>query len=376
MTAKNREETIVNFLKGTKWENARRVDKDTDCSKRRYEYLCKTYETAILMDCPHSEPIGPFADVASILRKLGYTVPEIFKVDRKEQLAIVEYLPGREFELIHGREFENAMHKGIDLLIDLHKRFDPSQARLPDYRYSDQWYMFWDDLFPVWGTTAILNKKRNTILAEYHKYNKVNDHHIYEIGDTRLNQEIDWCNLLNNRKIKVRYNYPPDEYLKKWRDIWHDLHNQVDKSEKSLMLLDFHTPNLKYINFKEGIQQVGLLDFQDAVIGPKAYDVVSLVEDARRKIEKPFQRDLLNHYIKDSNISDYQEFLKTYAIMGARRNLRNIGSWYRFAMREYDYSHMDCINHHWFYLQDCLKQPVLKDLYELVKPFVPEKLLC
>ena len=67
MPAKNREETIRRFLEGTKWENAERVDKTTDCSCRRYEYLNLPNSTAILMDCPHSEPIGPFVDVAEIL---------------------------------------------------------------------------------------------------------------------------------------------------------------------------------------------------------------------------------------------------------------------------------------------------------------------
>jgi hypothetical protein len=336
MTAKNREETVVNFLKGTKWENAKRKNQSADCSCRRYEYLSLPNETAILMDCPHSEPIGPFSDVAKILTNLGYTVPTIYKEDRDEQLALVEYLAGTDFDKLEGKSFEIAMHKGIDLLVDLHKRFDEKKLDvwLPDYRYSDQWYMFWDDLFPVWGMTEISKEQGGN--------------------------------------FEERFDYPPNKILKQWRDIWHELHNESDKSKTSLMLLDYHTPNLKYIPYKEGLKQVGLLDFQDAVIGPCAYDVVSLIEDARKTVEKPLQKDLLNHYIKDSNISDYQEFLKSFTIMSARRNLRNIGSWYRFKKAKNDTTHFECVKRHWFYLQESLQQPVLKDLYELVKPFTPE----
>ena len=336
MPAKNREETIRRFLEGTKWENAERVDKTTDCSCRRYEYLNLPNSTAILMDCPHSEPIGPFVDVAEILSELGYSVPKIYKADRKEQLAIVEYLNGEDFDKLEGKKFETAMHKAIDLLVDLHKRFDPAELDiwLPDYRYADQWYMFWDDLFPVWSMREITKDR------------------VDEFGD--------------------RYDYPSDSVLKEWRDEWYKLHNEADKSEKSLMLLDYHTPNLRYMPDRNGLRQVGLLDFQDAVIGPKSYDLVSLIEDARVKIRRDLQKDLLDRYLSKADVNDENEFLKSYAIMGARRNLRNIGSWYRFRKNKNDTTHFECVETHWFYLEEGLKHPVLKDLYKLVEPFTPE----
>ncbi|MCM2294427.1 tRNA (adenosine(37)-N6)-threonylcarbamoyltransferase complex ATPase subunit type 1 TsaE [Allorhizobium sp. BGMRC 0089] len=128
--------------------------------------------------------------------------------------------------------------------------------------------------------------------------------------------------------------------------IWQKLIGLLD-DRTHLVLRDVHSPNLLWQAEKEGIQRVGLIDFQDAMIGPAAYDLASLLQDARVTIPAAMQADLHDHYIdlrRDEAGFDAVAFRRDFAIMAAQRNCKLMGLWVRLKLRDNkpDYMrHMD-----------------------------------
>ena len=84
---------------------------------------------------------------------------------------------------------------------------------------------------------------------------------------------------------------------KKFIDLWEELINKIKDTEKSIVLRDYHSPNLLWQVNESHINQVGLIDFQDAVFGPAVYDLVSLVQDARVNVDLSLQERLTQHYL-------------------------------------------------------------------------------
>ncbi len=104
------------------------------------------------------------------------------------------------------------------------------------------------------------------------------------------------------------------------------------------MLRDFHSPNLIWLGERPGIAKVGIIDFQDAVLGPAAYDLVSLLQDARIDVPEQLELALLTRYIKARHAADETfdpaGFAEIYAIMSAQRNTRLLGTFARLNRRD------------------------------------------
>jgi aminoglycoside/choline kinase family phosphotransferase len=94
-------------------------------------------------------------------------------------------------------------------------------------------------------------------------------------------------------------------------------------------LRDFHSPNLLWLPRRSEIARLGILDFQDAVMGPPAYDLASLLQDARVDVPEQMELDLLGRYVRgrrqgepDFNPTD---FIKTYVTVAAQRASKILG---------------------------------------------------
>lgn len=330
------------FLDRRIWKKARvkPFDAKFGYSSKKFDLLDLYGKYFVFMEFESEIESHQFAAVSKQLANLGYRSPKI--CDMADRFLIVEYLEGKVFSELNWYDLRIAMPSALDLLIDLHSKFDPSTETIPlfDYRYSDTLYSRWDDLFPVWGMTSIL-KDNNLRWSDI--YNDVDD------SESMM---------------------PPKRVMDEWRYAWFDLHLQAEKVNPTLMLFDYHSPNLLYSDNLEGIRRVGLTDFQDAMIGPITYDVVSLIQDARIRVHRRFQDNLLSHYLKNADIKDEDEFLASYFIMGARRNIRNVGSWYRFR----ELHGKDYVEEHaplnWFYLETCLDHDSLEPVRHLIEPFM------
>jgi aminoglycoside/choline kinase family phosphotransferase len=128
-------------------------------------------------------------------------------------------------------------------------------------------------------------------------------------------------------------------------------------------LRDFHSPNLIWLNERPGIAKVGIIDFQDAVLGPAAYDLVSLLQDARIDVPEPQELALLTRYIKARRATDDTfdppDFAELYAVMSAQRNTRLLGTFARLNRRDGKPQYLRHQPRIWTYLNRSLAHPLL-----------------
>lgn len=153
-----------------------------------------------------------------------------------------------------------------------------------------------------------------------------------------------------------------DEYFA----IWDGLIDQLVDSETNLLLRDFHSPNIVWRDEKVGTDKVGLIDFQDAMIGPTAYDVASLVQDARVTIHPDLSEAMLERYLvlrrQQSATFDETKFRDAFAIMATQRNCKLAGIWVRLMQRDGKPGYMRHMPRTMDYLKAVLKNDRLSPL--------------
>jgi hypothetical protein len=129
------------------------------------------------------------------------------------------------------------------------------------------------------------------------------------------------------------------------------------------VLRDFHSPNLIWLGERSGVGRVGVIDFQDAVLGPAAYDVVSLLQDARIDVPEALELALLTRYIKARRDADRgfdpAGFAALYALMSAQRNTRLLGTFARLNRRDGKPQYLRHQPRIWTYLTRSLAHPAL-----------------
>ncbi len=119
-----------------------------------------------------------------------------------------------------------------------------------------------------------------------------------------------------------------------WRAAWAPLLAEVAGDAATLVLRDVHAENLIWLPEREGPARAGLLDFQDALFGHPAYDLVSLLQDARRDVEPAIAEAMMARYLRGACIDDEAAFARAYAILGAQRNAKILGIFIRLARRD------------------------------------------
>src|SRR5690606_1514978 len=148
--------------------------------------------------------------------------------------------------------------------------------------------------------------------------------------------------------------------------LWSELRPVMDAGPSSLFLRDFHSPNIIWLGARTGIARVGLIDFQDALIGSRAYDVVSFLQDARRDVPVAREEAMLARYVSHARADlagfDEEEFRAAYAVLGAERALRLIGLWPRLLKRDGKPQYMAHMPRTMDYLRRNLAHPALRDL--------------
>jgi aminoglycoside/choline kinase family phosphotransferase len=152
------------------------------------------------------------------------------------------------------------------------------------------------------------------------------------------------------------------DYVASWRDA---LAVAVEAAP-TWVLRDFHSPNLIWLPERQGIARVGLLDFQDAMMGPPAYDVASLLQDARVDVPEPMEIALLGRYVRQRLESeatfDPAAFAQVYATVAAQRASKILGIFARLDRRDGKPQYLRHIPRVWSYLQRSLAHPALAAL--------------
>jgi aminoglycoside/choline kinase family phosphotransferase len=282
---------------------------------RAYESIeTATGETLILMDWPRppegppvldgkpypkvahiAEDAYPFVAIADYLREIGLAAPQVLQVDYEQGILLLENLGSDGVLDDEGRPIADRYRESVVCLAFLHSH----------------------------------ETRQDLTVGENHI------HHIPDFDPVAMKMEarllLDW--YLPWKRGAAATEEERGEYLA----IWDDLIRALESAEKNLLLRDFHSPNIIWRPDAAGVHRVGLIDFQDAMIGPTAYDVASIVQDARVDIPKALADQLMIDYItlrKSLGPFDEQAFLKAWAIMAAQRNCKLAGLWVRLKQRD------------------------------------------
>ena len=307
-----RQDAVASFLARNRWTATALQSLAGDASFRKYYRLVDGARRAVLMDAaPPQEDVRPFLSVARHLRRLGYSAPEILDADETNGLLLLEDFGDETYtRRLAAGEDEYALYaRAVDLLIDLHRTRDAVAPELPDY----------DDA-RLLAEAALLT-----------------DWFLPEVTGRPTAAEA------------------RQEYLETWRAALPVARLAPD----TLVLRDYHVDNLMWLARREGVAACGLLDFQDAVIGPIAYDLVSLLEDARRDIARRLQASMIERYLSAFPELDRDVFAASYAILGGQRNAKIIGIFTRLMARDAKSQYLAHIPRVWRLLEGDLAHPAL-----------------
>ena len=256
------------FLKTTAWADAALEPITGDASARRYFRLQKAGQTAVLMDASRvRETIAPFVQINLHLQQLGFSAPTILNRDDENGFMLLEDFGDETFARLLEKNSgsEKLFTLATDVLIALHQH---PQAVPPNLR-------------------------------SYHPQKM--------LEDVELFLEV---HLVSNT-AKADF-----------RAVWLGALPLAHQVPATLLLRDYHVANLMLLPGRDGIRQAGLLDFQDAYQGPVTYDLVSLLEDARRDLPAGLKEKMIAHYLTQFPKLDRNAFETSMAILAALRHTR------------------------------------------------------
>lgn len=340
------------FLTVAGYIDAKRQHMAGDASTRSYARLIRDEGVVILMNSPRrpdgpaiydgksysaavhlAEDVKPFVAIAGGLRERGFSAPAIHHADLDAGFLITEDFGGVGF--IEGdppAPIAERYEAATDMLAALHREILPEILPLaPQTSYA----------IPVFDTDALL----------------------VEAG-----LMLEW--YLPDRGVE-----PSDDLRTEFVTMWRDLLGKPAAAPRTWVLRDFHSPNLIWLGDRSDTGKVGVIDFQDAVLGPAAYDLVSLLQDARIDVPEPLELALLTRYIRARRAADDSfdpaGFAELYAIMSAQRNTRLLGTFARLNRRDGKPQYLRHQPRIWTYLTRSLAHPALARFREWYSANVP-----
>lgn len=337
------------FLNNAGWGGSLRRHLQGDASSRSYERLLDGQRRAVLMNAPRkpdgppvknglpysriahlAEDMVPFVAMAEGLRDIGLSTPEIEAVDLDQGFLIIEDL-GADGVVKDGAPIAERYMAAVDALALIHARPRPATLGTPKGAYT----------LPPYDRDAM------TIEVEL---------------------LLDWYLPMKDARIPASEKYV---FLQRWNELF----DEVAAAPQTWVLRDYHSPNLIWLAGREGVERVGLIDFQDAVMGPAAYDVASLLQDARITVPEELELQLLSRYAAarraDDPAFDMAAFARLYAIMGAQRATKILGIFARLDKRDGKPQYLAHLPRIWAYLQRCLAHPALAKVKRWVDDRVP-----
>ena len=340
------------FLDGAGFGDAKRLRMAGDASTRSYARLLRNDGVFILMNSPKrpdgpaiydgktysaavhlAEDVKPFVAIANGLRGLGFSAPAIHHADLDAGFLITEDFGSEGF--VAGDPLAPIAERyqaATDMLAALHR--EPLQEILPlapQLSYT----------LPVFDTEALL----------------------VEVG------------LMPEWYMPDRGTAPTNNLRAEFALMWRKLLDKYAAIPKTWVLRDFHSPNLIWLGERPDTAKVGIIDFQDAVIGPAAYDLVSLLQDARIDVPETLELAMLTRYMKARLQSDQPfsppDFAEVYAVMSAQRNTRLLGTFARLNRRDGKPQYLRHQPRIWTYLNRSLAHPALSGLRDWYTANVP-----
>lgn len=337
-----RETAMNDFLRQAGWGNTAQESLPGDASTRRYVRVRDGGRTALLMDQPQDAeaPAAPanasaeerralgynavarlagadcerFIAAAEFLRAQGLSAPEIYAADPAKGFVLIEDFGDTLYADVLSRgENEHALYaSAIDALAKLHEADAPSS--LPRgkalHAYDETALLAETDLMAEWFLPLALGRKPHSGEAEEH------------------------------------------------RGLWRNVLQKVANVPPVFVHRDYHAQNLLWLPGREGSARVGLIDFQDAVAGTKSYDLISLLEDARRDVSPELAESMTRRYISATGAND-EAHRAEMAVMAAQRNAKIAGIFARLYLRDSKPRYLSYLPRVWNYLNRDLAHPAL-----------------
>ncbi len=319
----SRPDDATAFLIAHDWGSASRVTIAGDASNRRYDRLRHgDGRTAVLMDAPpeKGEDVRPFMQITTMLRDQGLSAPRVLAADETRGFLLLEDLGDDLFAKVvradPTRE-QTLYDAAIDVLVHLHN--SPS----PD--------------LPIYDAATM------TPLAAL-------AYDWYLPGATGA----------SDPEAKAAFEAACRAALA-----------PLDPALDVLIQRDYHAENLLWLPDRTGIARVGLLDYQDAMRGHRAYDLVSILQDARRDVPPALAQQMLERYIAAADV-DADTFATAYACLGMQRAMRILGVFARLSMAYGKPHYVDLIPRVWDHLMLSLDHAALADVAPMVRDHLPE----
>jgi aminoglycoside/choline kinase family phosphotransferase len=307
---------ISEFLAASGWGDVCPEPLAGDASFRSYYRLRRDDESAVVMDAPPpEEDVAPYVAVAEILRGLGLSAPEIMAADHAHGFLLIEDFGDDTYTrlLQRGADESSLYTLAIEVLAAL--QTEVAATGLPELPPYDEDRLLAEAVLLVdWYMPAVLKEK----------------------------------------PLAARR----DEYLGLWRALLPMAH----ALPPTLVLRDFHIDNLMLLPGRPGVRACGLLDFQDAVIGSPAYDLVSLLEDARRDVPETLRQAMTERYLTAVPALDANDFRRAAAILAVQRNCKILGIFTRLWLRDGKPAYLAHIPRLWRLVEQDLQDPSLQEI--------------
>lgn len=311
------------FLKNFGWGDASGTPVGEDWSQRKYFRIQQGQRSAILVhSVPDNDPravmghkLCDFIDIGNFLRGLEMSVPEIYASDLSHGLMLIEDFGDQDFSklIACGGDRQADLYKlATNALIHLYRRATYAPIDLPNYF----------------------------------------DSHIH----TGRRRVVDWY----MPAVLKRQN--PDGVLEDYLNVWKGIESRLPPVIKRFQHGDFHPGNIIYLPDRIKFRQVGLIDFQGGMMGPAPYDLVNLLEDARRFVPEDIKRDCLAHFIDNLSKSEKESFLAWYPVLAAQFHFRVIGQAIKLVLKNDITRLMDLLPVLSVHIQNDLKHPVLQPM--------------
>ncbi|MEQ8666892.1 MAG: phosphotransferase [Rhodospirillales bacterium] len=274
------------FLDGAGWGDAPVEALPGDASFRRY-FRLGGEQPALLMDAPpDKEDVRPYIRIARHLVGMGFSAPAILAADEDQGFCVIEDFGDATYTrlLAAGHDERKLYDLAVDVLAALHGTENASAIDLPTY--DEQRLLDEAGLLVDWYLPALTGEDTPAGVRE--------------------------------------------SYLDAWRSVLQAL----PPGPETLVLRDYHVDNLMLIDGREGLSSCGLLDFQDAVIGHPAYDLMSLLEDARRDIDDDLRDHLRQRYAAARPEAASPDFEQWFTVLAAQRHAKVIGIFTRLKVRD------------------------------------------
>jgi tRNA threonylcarbamoyl adenosine modification protein YjeE len=326
------------------WNGARIAYLQGDASTRTYARLIEGERTVLLMDAPRQpdgppirdgksysqiarlaeDMVRPFVAIGAVLRGAGLSAPGVAAADLDKGLLLVEDLGDRLFarEVASGASQAELWRTAVDALVHLRGVPVPGSFPLPD------------------GTSYRLPRRDRAAL------------------EIEIDLVIDWL------WPELKGGPAPDAARAEFQAGWQPILDRLLALPGGWLLRDYHSPNLIWLPERRGVARVGILDFQDAVNEHLAFDLVSLLQDARVDVSEALERDMFAYYCaavrKAEPRFDQEEFTFAYNAFGAQRNSKILGIFARLARRDGKSQYLAHLPRVWGYLQRNLRHVTLR----------------